>query len=58
MSMDQDHVHLGYALWFYCGMGFPVLQVVWPDRSGHFPWDPKCVLDALIQPVLGHVDEA
>jgi Domain of unknown function (DUF4262) len=58
MRMDQYRAHLGYALWFYCGMAFPVLQVVWPDRSGHFPWDSEWMLDALIQPVLGHVDEA
>lgn len=58
MRMDQYRAHLGYALWFYGGREFPVLQVVWPDRSGHFPWDPKCGLDAMIQPVLGHIDEA
>lgn len=57
MRMDQYRTHLGYALWFYCGTGFPVLQVVWPDRSGHFPGDPEYGLDVLIQPVLGHADE-
>ena len=25
--------------WFYCGGSFPVVQCVWPDRAGRFPWD-------------------
>jgi hypothetical protein len=29
----------GYARWLYRGNTFPVLQIVWPDRGGHFPWD-------------------
>jgi hypothetical protein len=32
--------HLGYAQWFYQGSDFPVLQCVWPDKQGKFPWDP------------------
>lgn len=35
----------GYARWFYVGDNFPVIQCVWPDRKGCFPWqrdfDPK-----------------
>jgi len=32
---------LGTALWFYRSIGrdFPVLQIVWPDKRGRFPWD-------------------
>jgi hypothetical protein len=30
---------LGYALWFYDGDDFPVLQLVLPDRQGNFPWE-------------------
>jgi len=32
---------LGTALWFYRSVGyeFPVLQIVWPDKRGRFPWD-------------------
>ena len=33
------------ARWFYGGEDFPLLQLVWPDRQGRFPWeanaDPK-----------------
>ena len=32
--------YLGYGRWFYKGDDFPVLQCVWPDRQGRFPWDP------------------
>ena len=31
--------YLGFAMWFYKGTEFPVLQVVWPDKAGRFPWD-------------------
>jgi hypothetical protein len=31
--------YLGYARWFYRGSGFPVLQAVWPDKQGVFPWE-------------------
>jgi hypothetical protein len=31
----------GTALWFYRSIGneFQFMQVVWPDKNGHFPWD-------------------
>lgn len=31
--------YFGYARWLYRGDAFPVLQLVWPDREGRFPWD-------------------
>lgn len=46
--------HVGFARWYYGDDTFPVVQVVWPAKSGHFPWDadaPPGFLDA--QPVLG-----
>lgn len=32
--------YLGYGIWFYRSLKapFPALQLVWPDRSGLFPW--------------------
>lgn len=42
-----------YALWYYQGSPFPVLQLVWPDRDGLFPWNEG--FDAKLgqkQPVL------
>jgi hypothetical protein len=31
---------LGYGLWFYGGSSFPALQLIWPDKSQRFPWQP------------------
>jgi hypothetical protein len=32
--------YLGWSLWFYGGVDeFPCLQIIWPDRSGLFPWE-------------------
>jgi hypothetical protein len=57
--------YLGWDIWYYdrffpqLGL-FPVLQVVWPDLDGRFPWEPG--YDNYKQPVLEHyewtVDEA
>jgi hypothetical protein len=30
---------LNFAIWYYEGLHFPVLQLVWPDKAGLFPWD-------------------
>ena len=27
--------------WFYKGNQFPAIQMVWPDPSGSFPWQPN-----------------
>jgi hypothetical protein len=39
--------YLGFANWFaeYAGMREPLrkLQLLWPDKNGHFPDDPHCV---------------
>ncbi len=32
----------GYALWFTQAPPLPIVQVVWPDRGGRFPWDAGC----------------
>jgi hypothetical protein len=29
--------YLGYAVWFYESLDFPVLQCVWPDKMSRFP---------------------
>lgn len=33
---------LGNAAWHYRSEEFAVVQCLWPDPSGHFPWDPEC----------------
>lgn len=45
--------YVGYALWLYGGPRFPMLQCVWPLKSGHFPWDKGYdKRGASIQPLL------
>ncbi len=33
--------YVGYAMWFHRPDDFPVLQCVWPDREGRYPWHPE-----------------
>jgi hypothetical protein len=56
VGVGEQHYreYLGYARWFYHGSDFPVLQCVWPDKAGRFPWEPEYdgrYLD--VQPLLG-----
>ena len=45
--------YVGYARWLYRGSNFPMLQCVWPLKSGHFPWDKGYdKAGAAIQPLL------
>jgi hypothetical protein len=39
--VNPAHYHglLHYAIWYYESSHFPVLQLVWPDKDGLFPWD-------------------
>jgi hypothetical protein len=49
--------YFGYALWFYEGENFPMLQCVWPDQDHRYPWDSQ--FDAQMvasQPVLAVKD--
>lgn len=46
------HDYLGYANWFYRSLrteaaagieyNYPVIQLVWPDSEGRYPWEPGC----------------
>ncbi len=40
--VDQawNHALFGYARWFHNGREPQFLQVVWPDGSSRFPWEP------------------
>jgi hypothetical protein len=45
--------YLGWAIWFYNGGSFPVLQCFWSDREGHYPWAPACSPGVVsLQPLL------
>ena len=53
----RDHAsyeeHLGYAIWFYNGPEFPVLQLVWPDKKGRFPGEKGAAKSvSKLQPLL------
>ncbi|AZI44381.1 DUF4262 domain-containing protein [Deinococcus psychrotolerans] len=46
--------YLGYAQWLYRKQMFPVLQCVWPDRQGFFPWHAGFLEELRShQPILG-----
>ncbi len=54
--VDKAHFknYVGYAVWLYDGSDFPLLQCVWPLKSGHFPWDKGYdPAAARFQPLLG-----
>jgi hypothetical protein len=50
---------LGYAQWFYeADDGFPVLQLIWPDKHGRYPWEDGYAITDGSQPLLVSDDEA
>jgi hypothetical protein len=45
--------YIGYATWFYKGLQFPTLQLVWPDKNSFFPWEANFSKDLKFrQPLL------
>ena len=53
--VDTAHyeTYFGTANWLYQGAEFPMLQCVWPLKSGHYPWDEGYPSEgAAIQPLL------
>ena len=48
--VDPRHYaeYFGYARWFHESDDFPMLQCVWPDREGRFPWDPMSESNQLV----------
>ena len=54
---SQYKEHFGWARWLYKGDDFPVLQMVFPDKFGNWPWSDEVSEDfKWFQPVLGHVE--
>jgi len=50
-SEYQEHV--GYSRWYYKGNDFPLYQIVWPSRTGVFPWHPQATREfRAAQPVI------
>lgn len=55
LPVDKEYIkdYLGYADWFYNGEDFTVLQLIWPDKKGNFPWDKNFDKDLMFsQPLL------
>jgi hypothetical protein len=56
LAVDRAHYrdHFGWSLWYYGHGDFEVLQLVWPDNDGVWPWEPgfAAALRAQ-QPLLG-----
>ncbi len=51
----EYHDYMGFCRWYYEGNGFPLYQIVWPNRAGQFPWHPEATTAfKRVQPVLGH----
>ena len=45
--------YVGWAIWFYEGEPFPLLQCFWPDAAGKYPWEEGCDPNvAELQPLL------
>jgi len=39
VSKKNYAAYVGFALWYYEGNNFPLVQVVWPSKENHFPWN-------------------
>ena len=46
VSKSHYKDYVGWALWFYQGTDFPLVQCVYPTVSGKFPWDEDFPEDA------------
>lgn len=52
----QYYEHVGFCRWYYRGDGFPLYQVVWPSRTGLYPWDAEATPDfRAAQPVISRI---
>jgi hypothetical protein len=54
VSKAHYREYVGTARWYYEGAAFPLYQVVWPSKQGHFPWHSDASESFVRwQPVLG-----
>ena len=42
VHLSQFDEYFGQAIRFYGDKNFPVLQCVYPDKAGRFPWEDGC----------------
>jgi hypothetical protein len=52
---SRDHDYTTWTDWYYERKGFPLLQLVWPDKkSGAYPWQDGFSSEVRrLQPILG-----
>ncbi|CAG2082493.1 DUF4262 domain-containing protein [Xanthomonas euroxanthea] len=54
VPLSEYYEHVGFARWYYQGDDFPLYQIVWPSKSGLFPWHPRASAEfRAAQPVFG-----
>jgi hypothetical protein len=59
VSPRQHAELLPLAVWYHGGARFPVVQAVWPDGAGRFPWERWAARDLREdQPILAERDPA
>jgi hypothetical protein len=59
VSPRQHAELLPLAVWYHGGVRFPVVQAVWPDSAGRFPWERWAARDLREdQPILAERDPA
>ena len=46
VSLQQYPNYLGWSRWFYGNDKFECVELVYPDRDGHFPWSAEASDDA------------
>lgn len=58
VPVDRRHYseYLGSAIGFYDTYDFPALQIVWPDKQSHFPWESGYDTASFPQTVLATTD--
>ena len=54
VAKENYKEHFGWDIWYYGGTSFPVLQLIYPNMEGLWPWDDNVSDDfKWFQPVLG-----
>ena len=52
VSTQHYRDHLGWSRWFYGNDDFQCLQLIFPDRTGRFPWEEVSESFRTLQPDL------
>ncbi|MCU7806895.1 MAG: DUF4262 domain-containing protein [Candidatus Thiodiazotropha sp. (ex Semelilucina semeliformis)] len=53
VAKEHYEEYFGWDIWYYKGKSFPVLQLVFPDKSGVWPWEERASEDfKWYQPLL------